>query len=148
MLSARAGEQSALDAGADDYLERPFSSRELLARVSSTLALARLRAEARRHEEELRAETANILESIDEAFIAVDPAWRITWWNPQAERIHSMRREDLLGKTLWEAFPDTLGTIFEQEYRRAMSEGVTVRFEAPYRPLAKWFEVNGCPVNG
>ncbi|MGH2944401.1 MAG: response regulator, partial [Solirubrobacteraceae bacterium] len=48
MLSARAGEEAALEgigAGADDYLVKPFTARELLARVSGCLALARLRQE-------------------------------------------------------------------------------------------------------
>ena len=48
-LSARAGEESriaGLDAGADDYLTKPFAARELLARVEAQLKLARLRREA------------------------------------------------------------------------------------------------------
>ena len=48
-LSARAGEESrvgGLDAGADDYLVKPFTARELLARVSSHLAMARVRRDA------------------------------------------------------------------------------------------------------
>ncbi|MGA2929581.1 MAG: ATP-binding protein, partial [Solirubrobacteraceae bacterium] len=48
MLSARAGEESAVEgiaAGADDYLVKPFSTRELVARVSGALALSRLRRE-------------------------------------------------------------------------------------------------------
>ena len=49
MLSARAGEESrieGLDAGADDYLTKPFSAKELLARVHANLKLARVRQES------------------------------------------------------------------------------------------------------
>jgi signal transduction histidine kinase len=51
VVSARAGEESSvegLDAGADDYLVKPFSARELVARVRTNVELARLRADAGR----------------------------------------------------------------------------------------------------
>ena len=50
LLSARAGEEArveGLDAGADDYLVKPFTARELAARIRSNLELARLRQQAR-----------------------------------------------------------------------------------------------------
>jgi signal transduction histidine kinase len=59
MLSARAGEEArveGLDAGADGYLTKPFSGRELLARVRSQLAMACLRRESYLRERELRAQ--------------------------------------------------------------------------------------------
>ncbi len=51
LLSARAGEEAkveGLDAGADDYLTKPFSARELLARVSANIQLSEIRSEAER----------------------------------------------------------------------------------------------------
>lgn len=64
LLSARAGEEAAvegLDAGADDYLVKPFSARELQARVRAHLELARQRRELERElEERVQARTAEV----------------------------------------------------------------------------------------
>ncbi|CAM2156840.1 two-component system, cell cycle sensor histidine kinase and response regulator CckA [Pararobbsia alpina] len=70
LLSARAGEEAkvgGLEAGADDYLVKPFSAREMLARVASNLQLARLRRETERN---LR-EDAHTLEMLNRVGTAV-----------------------------------------------------------------------------
>jgi light-regulated signal transduction histidine kinase (bacteriophytochrome) len=57
LLSARAGEESrveGIEAGADDYLVKPFTARELLARVTTHLGMSRLRRQAAERERELR----------------------------------------------------------------------------------------------
>lgn len=62
LLSARAGEESkveGLEAGADDYLIKPFTARELLARVGSHLDMVRMRTDAARREQELRLQVIN-----------------------------------------------------------------------------------------
>lgn len=120
MLSARAGEEArvgGLQAGADDYLVKPFSARELLARVTGALALARLHREAMAREEELKTETRNVLESIDQGFVALDADFRITYVNAAAERLSNMRREPWSGgargnsRTWWGPGPrHTCGT--------------------------------------
>jgi signal transduction histidine kinase len=72
LLSARAGEESrieGLQAGADDYLVKPFTARELLARVKSHLNLARIRresAEIERKSEQLRDLSQRLLRAQDE----------------------------------------------------------------------------------
>ena len=59
LLSARAGEDARIEGlkcGADDYLVKPFTGRELLARVDTRLAMSRLRSRAEAQERKLRAE--------------------------------------------------------------------------------------------
>ena len=108
MLSARAGEEARVEgiqSGADDYLVKPFSARELQARVSAHIELARARRAAALADER----AAVVLESITDAFFALDSEWRFTYMNAEAERINGVSRGELVGKSHWEVFPATVG---------------------------------------
>lgn len=151
LLSARAGEDArvaGLDAGADDYLIKPFHARELLAKVNSTLKLAHIRAEAVMRESELLTERTEILEGMNIAFMALDAHYRIIYLNHEAASLHGLSPEKYLGRDHWEAFPAALGTIVEKNYRHAMTERVPIRFEHYYEPWGQWFEINAHPMSG
>ena len=89
ILSARAGDEAkveGLDAGADDYLIKPFSARELLARVSAVIAMASIRREAR---EAVRASEALAHEQAERVQLALDAGAIIgTWvWDVKDDRL-------------------------------------------------------------
>jgi PAS domain S-box-containing protein len=81
----------------------------------------------------------NILESITEDFYAVDRELRFTYINERAllsaqrGRGEEIKREDLLGKNVWECFPEIVGTPFYHKYYEAMREQKSVEVEA-YSP--------------
>ena len=96
-------------------------------------------------EREAREQVSTILESITDAFFAVDREWRFNYVNREAERLLRRPRAQLLGRTVWEAFSESIGTPFERAYRRAMAEQTTEQFEACYPPLDIWVDVRAYP---
>jgi PAS domain S-box-containing protein len=156
MLSARAGEESrveGMEAGADDYLVKPFTARELMARVGAHLKMKRLREELRLRElkERQRAETAEaeyrrILESISEGFIFVDRQWTIRYVNGVYARFTQTTAEELIGKNLWQRFPEAVDTRFGEAYRQSMHDRKEAEIEDYYSPLDTWFHVHLYPT--
>jgi diguanylate cyclase (GGDEF)-like protein/PAS domain S-box-containing protein len=80
-----------------------------------------------------------ILETMSDGFVAMDRELRFTYVNPRAEKILGRDADSILGKAYQEVFPDATGTPFEQAYRRALAEGVTVENEHFFEPWQRWF---------
>ena len=142
MLSARAGEEArseGMEAGADDYLVKPFSARELLSRIGAHLKLAKARQEANE-------QSTLLLESITDGFVALDTDWRFTYVNAEAERLTGMKREELLGRSHWEIYSDASGTSTYLELTRAMKDRVITEFETYYARWDRWFHVKAQPA--
>jgi PAS domain S-box-containing protein len=108
-LSARAGEESrveGLGAGADDYVTKPFSTRELLARVKSQLNVARLRLDKVESERKLRAESElernrirEMLDALPTAIYTTDAQGRLAYFNPAMTKF--LGRTPELGTDQW-----------------------------------------------
>jgi two-component system cell cycle sensor histidine kinase/response regulator CckA len=100
-------------------------------------------------EEQLAAEyrkNTAILESISDGFNTFDREWRYTYVNPPAARMVGKTPEELLGKVIWELWPQASESPFGVAYRRAVEENVQVQVEAFYpEPLNRWFEVRCYP---
>jgi PAS domain S-box-containing protein len=88
---------------------------------------------------------SNTLESITDGFFAVDRDWRLTYINRQAERLWGRERDTMLGRVLWDVYPEALSSVFEHFYRRAMGGETGISFDALYPPLQMWFGVDCHP---
>lgn len=86
-----------------------------------------------------------ILESISNAFFAVDNDWRFTYLNHRAEQLLMREADELLGHELWQEFPEAADDIFAREYRQARVTGQAAQFEAYFAPLNAWFAVSAYP---
>jgi PAS domain S-box-containing protein len=94
-------------------------------------------------------EKNTILESIGDCFFALDKDWTVTYWNRAAEEVLQMKKEQIVGKNLWEVYDDAIPTAFYENYRKAMEKNVAVHFQEYYEALAIWFEVSAYPsANG
>lgn len=96
-------------------------------------------------EQAARERATDILESISDAFYAVDEEWRFTYVNGKAEELWGRSREELLGKDIWEEFSQAVGSEFYRQTRRAMEEGVTTEFETTSQALGTWIEGRAYP---
>lgn len=92
------------------------------------------------------ARLSRALESMSTAFYSLDRQWRFSYVNAEAERLLGRVREELLGASIWEEFPATVGSDFEQTYRDAMGSGEPATVEAYYpAPLDGWYEIRAWP---
>jgi PAS domain S-box-containing protein len=81
-----------------------------------------------------------VLASINDQFLVLDREWRYTYVNDRVVQVVGMSREDLLGKCIWEVFPETVGSQFYVEMHRAAAEQTIVHFEYFYSSWQRWFE--------
>ena len=95
-----------------------------------------------------RERATDILESISDAFYAVDRQWRFTYVNNRAEELWGRSRDELLGKNVWEEFPEAQDSESHRQIERAMEEGVITEFETKSSVLGAWVAARAYPSRG
>jgi PAS domain S-box-containing protein len=154
MISGRAPDELRImgfELGADSYLPKPYTERELRARIRAMLRSEQLRREAAgreaREQAEKRgiAERAALLESITDAFYALDRNWRFIYVNQRALDYFGRGRADLIGRNIWEVLPE-IRAAFASQYERAVLEGTSIDFEVLSEFSKRWVEVHAYPT--
>lgn len=94
-------------------------------------------------EEEVKVKVAElnaVFERITDAFIALDNDWRYVYVNSKAGEMHSREPKDLIGKVIWEVFPDVVGEPFYYALLEAKQTKQSQRLELHYSKTDRWFE--------
>ncbi|QRG68855.1 PAS domain-containing sensor histidine kinase [Brevibacillus choshinensis] len=86
-----------------------------------------------------------ILDRITDGFFALDDQWNFTYVNSEASRLLFRSRNDLVGKNVWEEFPEAVDLTFYDHYHRAIREQTSVAFDAFFPPLKRWFDAKAYP---
>jgi two-component system cell cycle sensor histidine kinase/response regulator CckA len=85
-------------------------------------------------------------EQIESGIIFVDRDWRFTYVNGIGERYLQRPAASVVGRNLWETFPEAKHTEFGIAYRDAMENGVVRVARDYYPPLGTWIEAHAYPV--
>jgi PAS domain S-box-containing protein len=158
LVSARAGEESrveGLQAGADDYLVKPFTSAELLARVATHVRMAQLRRVTAEREERLRdldereRESRLIVETIPGLVASLSPAGEVEFVN---QRLIDYCGQGLEAMKQW----GTNGTVHADDlphvvdiFTRGITSGEPYDLDARIRRhdgSYRWFQIRGLPL--
>lgn len=108
--------------------------------------LDEIRETARIKTEAVETRMQDVLSSIRDGFVIFDYDWRLTYLNERELEIIGRSREDVLGKSLWELFPDLIGSEFERCARKVMLERNPIELEFYYSSLSGWFEIKIYPT--
>ncbi|RYZ28439.1 MAG: PAS domain-containing sensor histidine kinase [Chitinophagaceae bacterium] len=95
----------------------------------------------RRENERLSA----IYDSIQDGFFSVDRNFTVLHFNLKAEQILLKRKDEIIGKNLWEVYHEAIPLKFFTESNRAMAENTSIHFEEYLPSLSKWFQVSVYP---
>jgi diguanylate cyclase (GGDEF)-like protein/PAS domain S-box-containing protein len=92
-----------------------------------------------------REHLSTVLESISDGCFSLDNEWRFTYVNSRGADWLQRPREQLLGKVIWDEFPDAVGGPYYETYHRAVESHEYAGCESYYEPLQRWLEARAYP---
>lgn len=86
------------------------------------------------------AQLRELLTNMAGGFVRLDRDWRYVFVNKRAGKLFGRTPEELLGKNIWEEFPQGVGQPFYLAYRKAMTDQQPSQIQSYFPPWDKWFE--------
>lgn len=94
-----------------------------------------------RQRDDLKQELNEVFTRIDDAVHGLDEEWRFTYLNDSTEELLGMSEEELLGRYVWDVFPNAAERSYKDRYERAMDTQEPVVFEEYSNAADGWLEV-------
>ncbi len=133
---------SIIKQGADDYILKDRMTR-LPAAINKALQQRQVEKEKTLAAERLKKSEENyrtIMERVSDGFVALDKDWCYTYVNKEAGEIMNRTPSSLMGKNIWQEFPDGIGKPFFLAYHNAMRSQQYIHLEEFYAPFDVWLE--------
>lgn len=122
-----------------------FREENIIERATNLLQIILEKYYAERAIEEAFEERETILQSISDAFYSVNSEWNFTYFNREAERLLHKSAAEVIGKNIWEAFPQAKDTELYNKYYNALAKNQPDAFEYFYPALNTWFDISVYP---
>jgi PAS domain S-box-containing protein len=130
-------------AGNVTLLERPLRGVTLISAVKAAVRARRRQREVR----DLLEQRETVLTSISDAFSSIDFEWRYLYVNDRVAELAGLPKSDMLGRNIWEIFPDAVGGEFYKLAHIAMRERRAVQGEFFHAPWGRWLDTRIYPTN-
>jgi len=119
---------------------RCFPIRDVQGHVCRLVGSAQDITQRKRTDQQVQSRLESVLESVADVHILFDLNWRYLYANQAAVRAIGRPRDQILGRTLWQVYPDIIGTELDRQYRRSIYERLPVTFDFYYPTTDTWWE--------
>ena len=114
--------------------------RDITARKEMENKLQQLSENLQQQVNEKSRELSHVFERITDAFIALDNNWNYTYLNDKAAEMHGQESANLIGKNIWNQYPDVVNEPFYEALNLARETQQAQRLQLYYSTADKWFE--------